>query len=90
MGAPVAGRKALEMGCGRGVGVELILDRFGAASVDAFDANPRMIALARRRLCGREAQVRLWIGDAADLSHMARESGDYRNVALARKSARLF
>jgi ubiquinone/menaquinone biosynthesis C-methylase UbiE len=67
MGGSVPGAKALEIGCGRGVGVELILDRFGAASVDAFDLDPRMIGLARHRLRGREARVRLWIGDAADI-----------------------
>jgi len=65
MGGLVRGGNALEIGCGRGVGVGLILDRFEAKSVDAFDLDPRMIALARRRLRGREPQVRLWIGDAA-------------------------
>jgi ubiquinone/menaquinone biosynthesis C-methylase UbiE len=67
MGGSARGAKALEIGCGRGVGVELILDAFGAASVDAFDLDPRMIALARRRLRGRESQVRLWVGDATAL-----------------------
>jgi ubiquinone/menaquinone biosynthesis C-methylase UbiE len=65
MGGAVPGGKALEIGCGRGVGVELILDVFGAASVDAFDLDPCMIALAQRRLRGRQARVRLWVGDAA-------------------------
>ena len=64
LGGSVRGGKALEVGCGRGVGVELILDVLGAGSVDAFDLDPRMIALARRRLRGREAQVRPWVGDA--------------------------
>jgi ubiquinone/menaquinone biosynthesis C-methylase UbiE len=68
MGGPVAGAKALEIGCGRGVGVEVILDRFGAGSVDAFDLDPRMITLARHRLRGRHAQVRLWVGDAAAIT----------------------
>ena len=68
MGGPVQGAKALEIGCGRGVGVELILARFGAGSVDAFDLDPRMIALARHRLRGRQAQVRLWVGDAAAIT----------------------
>ncbi len=68
MGGPVPGAKALEIGCGRGVGVELILDLFRAHSVDAFDLDPRMIALARQRLRGREGQVRLWTGDAASIT----------------------
>jgi len=68
MGGPVAGAKALEIGCGRGVGVKLILDVFGAATVDAFDLDPRMVTLARHRLRGRQAQVRLWVGDAAAIT----------------------
>ena len=68
MGGPVAGAKALEIGCGRGVGVKLILDVFGAATVDAFDLDPRMVILARHRLRGRQAQVRLWVGDAAAIT----------------------
>jgi ubiquinone/menaquinone biosynthesis C-methylase UbiE len=68
MGGPVRGGRALELGCGRGVGVELILDVFGAATVDAFDLDPQMVALARRRLSKRGASVRLWVGDAAAIT----------------------
>ncbi|UCE85650.1 MAG: methyltransferase domain-containing protein, partial [Deltaproteobacteria bacterium] len=53
MGGRMRGGAALEIGCGRGVGVELILDRFGADSVDAFDLDPRMVAAARERLAAR-------------------------------------
>jgi len=65
MGGPLPGATALEIGCGRGVGVEVILDVFGAAAVDAFDLDPRMVAMAQRRLSSRGATVRLWTGDAA-------------------------
>ena len=68
MGGPVRGGRALEIGCGRGVGVELILDLFGAAVVDAFDLDPRMVARARRRLDSRGPRVRLWVGDAAAIN----------------------
>lgn len=37
LGGPAKGKVCLEIGCGRGVGAEIILDRFGAARVDAFD-----------------------------------------------------
>ncbi len=70
MGGPLRGQgaRALEIGCGRGIGVELILDLFGATSVDAFDLDPRMVALAQRRLNKRGAGVRLWVGDATSIA----------------------
>ena len=68
MGGPVPGVRALEIGCGRGVGAEVILDVFGAATVDAFDLDPRMVAMAQRRLRSRGPQVRLWVGDAAGIN----------------------
>ena len=47
MGGPVPGSgKALEIGCGRGVGAKLILDMFAASNVDGVDLDPRMIARA--------------------------------------------
>ncbi len=65
MGGSVQGGWALEIGCGRGVGAEIILDRFGASRVDAVDLDPRMIQLAQKRLKGRPA--RLWVGHATRL-----------------------
>jgi ubiquinone/menaquinone biosynthesis C-methylase UbiE len=67
MGGPLGGGTALEVGCGRGVGVELILDLFGAARVDAFDLDPGMVARASRRLAGRGERVRLWTGDVTQI-----------------------
>ncbi len=64
LGGPMHGGRALEIGCGRGVGVEVILDQFHADAVDAFDLDPGMIAEARRRLAPRGDRVRLWVGDA--------------------------
>jgi len=65
LGGPLSGGDALEIGCGRGVGTELVLDLFGADRVDAFDLDPDMVDLARDRHNGRGAQVRLWTGDAS-------------------------
>ena len=65
MGGPMRGGRALEVGCGRGVGSELILDLFGAGSVDAFDLDPRMVVQAKRRLAQHGSRVRVWVGDAA-------------------------
>lgn len=47
LGGRLAGGQALEIGCGRGVGVQLILDRFGADTVVAFDLDPEMVERAR-------------------------------------------
>ena len=63
MGGPMTGGRALEIGCGRGVGTELILERFGVERVDAFDLDPDMVARARRRLRRFGDRVRLWTGD---------------------------
>lgn len=63
VGAAPAGN-ALEIGCGRGVGVEIIFDDFKATAVDAFDLDPRMIKLAKQRLHGRQEKTKLWVGDA--------------------------
>jgi ubiquinone/menaquinone biosynthesis C-methylase UbiE len=65
LGGPMRGGHALEIGCGRGVGTELILDLFGANAVDAFDLDPSMVMLARERLRPRRERVRLWVGDAS-------------------------
>jgi ubiquinone/menaquinone biosynthesis C-methylase UbiE len=63
-GGRVDGGRVLEIGCGRGVGTEIILSRFGAAHVDAFDLDPDMVERARRRLAGFGERVRLYVGDA--------------------------
>jgi len=67
MGGAMRGGVALEVGCGRGVGAEIILDRFGAERVDAFDLDPRMVERARRRLAARGGAVRISVGDATQI-----------------------
>ena len=49
LGGDVEGGTALEIGCGRGVGIEIILQRFKAAKVVAFDLDPKLVKLAQRR-----------------------------------------
>ncbi|NNG15899.1 MAG: methyltransferase domain-containing protein [Gemmatimonadales bacterium] len=65
MGGPVSGGRALEIGCGRGVGAGIVLDRFGAETVDAFDLDHRMVRLARRRLARLGDRAHVWTGDAS-------------------------
>lgn len=64
LGGALPGPRALEIGCGRGIGIDVLFDRFGAQSVDAFDLDPEMVAMARRRQAGRSRSVRVWTGDA--------------------------
>lgn len=64
LGGMLDGGRALEAGCGRGVGIEVIQDRFGAAEVHAFDLDRRMVRLAARRHRARGGAVRIWQGDA--------------------------
>ena len=67
MGGPMRGGLALEVGCGRGVGTQIILDRFKAERVHAFDLDPDMVDLARRRLRKHGDAVRLWAGTVTQI-----------------------
>jgi 2-polyprenyl-3-methyl-5-hydroxy-6-metoxy-1,4-benzoquinol methylase len=68
-GGDLSGQHVLEVGCGRGVGSEVILDRLGAARVTAFDLDESMVELARRRLHSRP--VSLSVGDVGDINQPA-------------------
>ena len=68
LGGRVDGRRVLEVGCGRGVGVQIILERFGAASVEAIDLDPKMVECARRRLAAYDpTRVQLSVGDLTSI-----------------------
>jgi len=67
LGGRVPGGRVLEIGCGSGYGTRLILDRFGAAAVDAVDLDPGAVEAARGRLAGYGERVRLAVGSATDL-----------------------
>lgn len=77
LGGRVDGLRVLEVGCGRGIGTEIIFERFGARTVDSFDIDPEMVAKARKRLSKYPKDVlRLTVGDvtaidAADNSYDA-------------------
>ena len=68
MGGPMDGGAALEIGCGRGVGTQLIFEVFAADRVDAFDLDPRMAAQARRRVARYGDRARIWVGDATAIA----------------------
>ncbi|MCL4294411.1 MAG: methyltransferase domain-containing protein [Anaerolineae bacterium] len=60
----LAGQRVLEVGCGRGMGIEILLS-LGAAHVTGFDLDPRMVALAQERVAQFGDRVRVFVGDAA-------------------------
>lgn len=64
----LAGARVLEVGCGRGVGIETLLS-LGAAEVIGFDLDPKMISLAKNRVdrYGQRAQVFVGDAEAVDL-----------------------
>lgn len=65
LGGRVGGQRVLEIGCGRGVGTEIIFERFGAREVHAFDLDPDMIERARKRLSAYPRErLKLFVGDA--------------------------
>lgn len=69
LGGPTRGWRALEIGCGQGIGTEIILERFEAQEVRAFDIDPAMVDLARRRLSKySEERVHVDVGDAVEIS----------------------
>ena len=53
----------LEVGCGRGVGLEILLG-LGAAHVTGFDLDPKMVALAQARVARYGDRARVFAGDA--------------------------
>ena len=70
-GGRLAGGRALEIGCGRGVGTELIFRRFGAREEHAFDLNPDMVTQARKRLGGYPAGcLDLYVADATAIPEL--------------------
>lgn len=64
LGGRTDGEHVLEVGCGRGIGTQIILEHFGAAHVTAFDLDPAMVRRAQRRLRRHLREyVSLTVGD---------------------------
>jgi len=59
----LAGKQVLELGCGRGVGLEILLG-LGATRVTGFDLDPAMVALAAKRMATYGERARVFVGDA--------------------------
>ena len=50
LGGRLEGARVLDAGCGRGVGVQVILEQFGAGQVYGIDFDPKQLRRAQRRL----------------------------------------
>jgi ubiquinone/menaquinone biosynthesis C-methylase UbiE len=68
LGGKVTDANVLEVGCGRGVGTQVILDRFEAGRVHAFDLDPDMVDQARKRLnLYDSSRLQLSVGDVTEI-----------------------
>lgn len=62
----------LEIGCGRGVGAEVIIKQFGAQKVIAGDIDPAMIEIAERKLNpALSDKIRFKVSDAMSLDEQS-------------------
>ncbi|HJV60699.1 MAG TPA: trans-aconitate 2-methyltransferase [Albitalea sp.] len=73
-----AARRVVDLGCGPGNSTELLVARYGAASVVGIDNSPAMLKKARERL----PAVRFEPGDIADWSAAEPLDLAYANAAL--------
>jgi ubiquinone/menaquinone biosynthesis C-methylase UbiE len=62
LGGDLSGCRVLEIGCGRGLGAQLLVEVLDAASVEAIDVDPAMVRLASRRI---DSRVEVRVGDMA-------------------------
>jgi ubiquinone/menaquinone biosynthesis C-methylase UbiE len=60
-------RRVLEVGCGQGVGLELLAVHFPEAEIVGVDVDPRMIRRARRRLDSDADRIQVQVGDICAL-----------------------
>ena len=78
LGGRLDGLRVLEVGCGRGVGTQIIFEQLGAREVHAFDLDPEMVSLARARLSRYSGgRLKLFVGD---VTAIAAPDGSYDAV----------
>lgn len=68
LGGRLDDMNVLEVGCGRGVGTELLIERLGAATVHAIDLDESMLKHARKRLAKYDPKrLKLSTGDVTTI-----------------------
>ena len=66
LGGPVSGR-VLEIGCGQGLGAQIIQRDFGADEVHGFDLDERQLRRAQQRLKSQASKTSAVNGDASSI-----------------------
>ena len=79
---PTAGQCILELGCGNGYGLNILLKTFRPAVFHAMDSDPNMIKMAKQKLSRvlkqyPDTQTNIYVGDAAAI-----DSSDNRYDAV--------
>jgi ubiquinone/menaquinone biosynthesis C-methylase UbiE len=60
--------RVLDVGCGRGIGMQILLKQFGASQVYGIDLDPRQVRRAQKRFAGTsESRVVLAVGSVEEL-----------------------
>ena len=68
LGGSIENGRVLEVGCGRGAGLPLLLLKLGAAYVYGIDLDPQQVARARKRLRGKYGErIDLRVASVAQL-----------------------
>ena len=66
MGGTLPGARVLEIGCGSGAGLDLILNQFCVQRADGFDLDPAMLKVCTRRHHNNPA-VNIWQGNTRQI-----------------------
>ena len=68
LGGRLDGARVLDVGCGRGVGMQILLEQFGAGQVYGLDLDPLQIRRAQQRFASTsENRVVLAVGSVDNL-----------------------
>jgi ubiquinone/menaquinone biosynthesis C-methylase UbiE len=68
LGGRLDDARVLDVGCGRGVGVQILLEQFGAGQVYGIDLDPQQVRRAQKRFAGTsEGRVVLAVGSVEKL-----------------------
>ena len=68
LGGRLDDARVLDVGCGRGVGVQILLEQFGAGQVYGIDLDPQQVRRAQKRFAGTsEGRVVLAVGSVEEL-----------------------